>query len=612
MGKEKRKQKKNGSIFKNPTVEAPQGFNAKEVLGGLDSPNEDTRIASSGVLSALFGDADTMYIRNMNEEEDRSKTNIKYAIQSQIPKKMINHLSDSAEAVVLNCLGALRNMCISGGNDIIKYLIEKDICTPLTAIISNYTSKLQSTIISVYVPTILAQTFSLLTLIFDYDANCVNIMKIDDSTISYIFTCIAFNNDELKQTACDCLDMMSDIYHLSPLLLQQLYTYIPQTQGYVKARLLSVYISSNPPSSLNDILPYLSEITTGISVNLSHEIEMTSDIYQHVLEDEKENDQNLAKIAGININIEQEINIDDNDDNNNDNGMNEDDDNDTKSCMNKYINIISTLGAYIDLLKTILDIGEEEEQKQTLLPSSSFQGLYPSIAALLTPTPALLSLSPYLISPTLDLYISLYESLDILNHYLSHYEHTTISNIWSLLLNPVIPLEPVQPLCVEKHLFDSIFKCIWSYLEGIQTLKQQQGVNISLTPANILQQTLSLYPSCSISLFNLISIYILLYPLQNDSIPYIQIIANSLGNNDIEISAACIDCLITIFSDTPAVPLYKQMNIHTLFKSGVNHLYTLLNRNTKGIEEDIINFAYNTYENGMNFVDYIEEEMSKL
>ena len=85
-----------------------KGSVAYAIHSQLDSTVTETRISSSGIIAALFGDADTDFMKNMEEEENRSRTNIKYAVKAQIPKRLITHLSDSSEPVVLNCLGALR------------------------------------------------------------------------------------------------------------------------------------------------------------------------------------------------------------------------------------------------------------------------------------------------------------------------------------------------------------------------------------------------------------------------------------------------------------------------------------------------------------------------
>lgn len=112
------------------------------------------------------------------------------------------------------------------------------------------------------------------------------------------------------------------------------------------------------------------------------------------------------------------------------------------------------------------------------LPIQCIETLFPTILALLQPNDNLFSFSPYVIAPTLDVYISLYECLDVMNIYVDNMNVSSINTLWYVVSPPLwlcVPLghstsihaflfslfSPYTPPSPFSMLSPSAFGAIW-------------------------------------------------------------------------------------------------------------------------------------------------------
>ena len=118
MGKAARNSRnKKKQFYKNPNVREEENSVSKEILygvsifgksnGKLDSADPQTRISTSGAISALFGDvqSDMKFSEDLNNQY---KENLKMVVESPLLKKIIGRATDSEYLVCMNILGALR------------------------------------------------------------------------------------------------------------------------------------------------------------------------------------------------------------------------------------------------------------------------------------------------------------------------------------------------------------------------------------------------------------------------------------------------------------------------------------------------------------------------
>ncbi|KAK8829044.1 hypothetical protein AV274_0113 [Blastocystis sp. ATCC 50177/Nand II] len=263
MGKAARNRgEKKNKFYKKAQQEEAQTPMSRELLSGLDSPEEATRISTSGAISAMFGDIQS----DMNFSDDLSseyKSNLEMVTKSNLLKKIISRATDKSPLVCMNILGALRNMCVVGGDSFISTAYDLNVMEALRSLLYKNLDVLQkgSETDKLIVCNIYYQLFSLLTILLDYDPSGFYQLETDGthSICDAIQTILAFSpasgakllqlTDQMRLSTAEFLTVTEEQLGSSPAFLQQVVAFAQQQDWPLRFKLLGACLST---ASLKD------------------------------------------------------------------------------------------------------------------------------------------------------------------------------------------------------------------------------------------------------------------------------------------------------------------------------------------------------------------------